>query len=276
MWRKMHVMTWGLLGLMVSAQGAPAQVIALQPDTKKLVPYAFVREADVMWSKRIWRTMDLREKVNHPYYYPLTPSQGRKSLFDVLKESIRMGRVTAYSNPLLDDEFKVPMTLVEAEAMFVRYDTVTRDKFGQEGETETVYLKEEVGSQDIKQYWIKEDWFFDRQRSVMEVRIIGLCPLKENKGEDGEVRGYQPMFWVYFPEIRPRLVTQHVYVTPNNAMPLTYDDLFMKRYFASYIHKESNVFDRSIIEYTSGINALLEAERVKEDIANFEQNLWHY
>jgi len=253
-----------------------AQVLAQPPDTvyKKIVPYVFVREADAMWAKRVWRTIDLREKINFPYYYPSQPSEGRMSLFDILKKGIRSGRITAYGNPFLDDQFTEPLTTAQAEKMFIRLDTITTID---ENEMEKrIPISEEVSSPDIKQYWIKEDWFFDRQRSVMDVRIIGICPLKENKGDDGEVRGYQPMFWVYFPEIRQSLANSHVYVYSNNSSPVSYDDLFMKRYFGSYIHKESNVFDRSITEYATGLNTLLEAERVKEEIANYEHDLWHY
>lgn len=277
---KMKVMVCAGVLFAVITQLALGQVLA-QPPGKRgkrerlIIPYPPLREADVMWEKRIWRTMDLREKVNHPYYYPLVPAQERMSLFDVLKTEIREGRVTAYGNPVIDDGFTVPLSRSEAEAIFVRYDTLMIDPI-EGGEPEPKAIKREVMASDIRQYWIKEDWFFDRQRSVMDVRIVGICPLKENVGDDGEVRGYQPMFWVYFPEIRQCLMDQDVYVTPNASMPLSFDDLFMKRYFSSFIHKESNVYDRSIAEYKSGIDALLEAERVKEDLLFYEHDLWHY
>jgi gliding motility associated protien GldN len=110
----------------------------------------------------------------------------------------------------------------------------------------------------------------------MEVRIIGICPLKESVSESGEVRGYQPLFWVYFPEARPVLARSEAFIRNNNSQRPTFDELFAKRFFNSYIHKESNVYDRSINEYKTGLDALLEAERVKEELFFFEHDMWHY
>jgi gliding motility associated protien GldN len=135
----------------------------------------------------------------------------------------------------------------------------------------------ETSSTDVMAYWIKEDWFFDRQRSVMEVRILGICPLaSKTDPSTGEVLGYKPLFWIYFPQLRPLLSKQSVFIGQNSSMPLTFEDMFQKRMFSSYVHKESNVYDRPISSYTSGLDALLESERVREDVMNFESDLWHY
>lgn len=255
--------------------GAPSGARA--SDKRKAIPYPYLREADVMWSKRVWRTLDLREKMNHPYYYPETPHNGLASLFDIIKGGVLNGCVTAFDNPAMDDEFKVQMSAEAAAALLVSQEYVEVEDPYNPGTYKLDTITNEVSSADVKAYWIKEDWFFDKQRSVMDVRIIGICPLKEKRDPNtGDILGYQPLFWCYFPQLRPLLVRQEVYTGQNNGQRLTYDDIFQKRFFASYIHKESTVYDRPIPAYLTGMDALLESERVKEDISNYESDLWHY
>lgn len=242
---------------------------------RKPIPYAPLREADVMWSKRVWRTIDLREKMNLPYYYPLEERRDLKSLFDVIKEGVRSGQLTAYGNPVLDDEFNSPMTKMDAESIFVQWDS-SMSINPVTGNEEMMKYKKEVSSGDVVQYWIKEDWFIDKQRSVMDVRILGLCPLVMKYSESGDPVGLKPLFWIYFPEARPLLAQNDVFLGFNNGQRLTFDDMFMKRMFSSYIHKESNVYDRWINSYATGTDVILESDRVKEDMMNYESDLWHY
>jgi len=264
---------FGVLDLAVLNGAAPSGTIL----TKKVVAYTYLVERDVLWSKRIWREIDLREKLNHPMYYPLEPTDGRASLWDIIRCNVEDGALTAYHpGPLLEDgEFKHPMTLPEVDALLVSYDTVWTPRLS-DGELEAVPITEHLESYSIKKYRLKEDWFFDKQRSVLEVRIVGLAPMKEVIGEDGEVRGYAPVFWLYFPECRYVFVNAVVFNRQNTAEQMSYDDLFWKRMFSSYIIKEANVFDRRINEEYTGINALLESEKVKDDIFRFEHDLWHF
>jgi gliding motility associated protien GldN len=246
--------------------------------TRKVVPYTHLREADVMWAKRVWRVIDLREKMNHSMYYPVEPINDRKSLFDIIKQALMVdGSITAYNpGPLLDDdEFKVPMLTSEIKAMFTTIDTTYTENL-ETGEFEPVIQTIELESREIMQYKLKEDWFFDRQRSVLDVRIIGIAPMKEVRGDDGEIRGYAELFWLYFPECRYVFANWDVFNRQNDSERRTYEDLFWKRMFSSYIIKEANVFDRRINEEYQGIDALLDAERVKNDIFLIEHDLWHF
>jgi len=246
------------------------------------IPYTYTREADVMWSKRVWRTIDLREKMNHPLYYPTSPINDRKSLFDVIKGGILSGEIDAFDNPLFVDDFSIKMTKPQINDLFYQTYTISQEDPFNPGTYKDVITVTELSSADIIQWWVKEDWYFNKQTSTMEVRILGLCPLKaKTDPSTGEVIGVMPLFWVYFPQCRPFLAQSEVFNSKNDAQRMSYDDLFMKRMFASYVFKESNVYniggnDRPINSYSTGIDALMEADRVKEEIFNKEHDVWHF
>ena len=242
--------------------------------TRRVVPYTHVREADVMWHRRIWREIDLREKINHPLYYPVIPIQDRKSLFDVIKYAVVEEKTLTAYDPV-DDEFTGPWTV--AEAIGKMGDSLTimiEDEWGDPSIPQITY--NEVTSDAIVKYRLKEDWFFDNERSIMDVRIIGICPYMIATDENGNYKGIKPIFWIYFPEARYVFANYDVFNRQNDAERRTFEDIFWKRLFNSYILKRSNVYDRYSIDYLTGIDLLLEADRIKEDIFNMEHDLWHF
>ena len=242
------------------------------------IMYTSIREADVMWSKKVWRRIDLRQKMNYPYYYPIDPIADRKSLFEVISVGLfTNGTLTAYDpGPLGDnDQFDIALSTEEVKNKIESYDSVEVYLI-EEDETILVPDTTIITSADVIMYEIKEEWFFDKQRSVMDVRIIGICPMVEKRDEEtGEVRGLMPLFWIYFPALRFELAQYRAF-NRHNGVRLTYEDMIQKRMFSSYIIKEDNVYDRFINEYTAGIDALLEAERIKNEIFFYEHDLWHY
>ncbi len=246
--------------------------------TKRVVPYPHLREADVMWSKRIWRTIDLKEKLNHPLYYPLEDLNNRSSLFNVIKKAlITDNSITAYGlGPTLDDdEFKYPLQFSQVDSILNPTELIDIESLDSD-EVFTEEVTVSIESEKVTQYQIKEQWVFDRQRSERYVRILGICPRAEVYDENGEFRAYKPLFWLYYPECRYVFQNAWVFNAHNDAERRSFEEIFQKRRFASYIHKEENVYDRPISLYALGLDALLEAERIKEELFLLEHDLWHY
>jgi gliding motility associated protien GldN len=254
---------------------------------RKVQPYPHLRAADVMWSRKIWREIDLREKINHPFYYPEYDGEehrieDRKSLINVIYDAILVGELTAYANAALDDEFKQEMTPEEFDNVGGAKTVTQLVRDWSVDEDDPVYIQKTVripfDRNSVKKWRIKEEWYFDKQRSVMDVRIIGLCPMQEGKGEDGELTGFfDPLFWVYFPDARPYLAKAEIFnLMKNDAERRTFDDIFWKRMFSSVIIKESNVMDRKVNEYMIGLDAILKSEEIKAELFNIEHDLWEY
>ncbi len=263
--------------------------------TKRVIQYTHLREADVMWSKRVWRTIDLREKMNHPLFYPEEPISDRMALWDVIKYGVlKEGSLTVYEPIEFDDQFRFPVKPANGNISSPEFRKRLESFFGEQQvvqkldeNDEPMYdmdtgdeiydtLTIEYVANQIIRYEIKEDWFFDKQRSVMDVRIIGISPVVYyTNPETGDVMGTQNLFWLYFPECRYVFQNFFVYNRDNDAMRMSFDDLFWKRQFSSYIHKESNVFDRTIFPSWDGVDALLESERIKDEMFKIEHDVWH-
>ncbi len=241
---------------------------------QKPIPYPHVRKADVMWKKRIWREIDFRQKFNQKFYYPVDQQKDWKSFIMVLLDALKEGgQMTAYdiSNT---DELLVPITYNEIVGRQIdTIHNIGRRPYPPYEEFDTMIITNFDPSK-VMRLRIKEDWYFDKQRSQMMVRIIALCPvlIVERDGQEQT----SPMFWVSYAEARNVFAQALVFNQFNSAQRLTYDELFWKRLFDSYIYKEQNVYDRRINAYATGVDALLESERIKNEMFSFEEDLWQY
>jgi len=249
---------------------------------KAPIQYSYLREADVFWAKDIYRIIDLKQKQNHPLYYPTSPIGDRISLVDLILKGIDTEGIRAFSTNDRLNEFTIPLTREQIDRAFkAEIDTIKAVDVSTNQLIESIINKPRR-TDEIKQIMVKEKWFFDRNHSVMNVRIIGLCPILvynklDDQGLPTDVVIKEQTLWVYFDEIRPLLSNHEIFNRNNDAQRISFDDFFMQRRFNSYIFAESNVYDnRWINSYTVGVDCLLEADRIKEMLFDIEHDLWEY
>ncbi len=239
----------------------------------KVTPYAPLREADVIFSKRIWREIDTRDKMNQ---FLASPKQ---RLIDIIMKAVEAGELTAYDPTATKDDpggdgFSRPLTPAQAKSRMAdstlveKFDKNTGEKIG------STMQAGEFNPDSVIKFRIKEDWIFDKQRSMFEPRIVGIAPMIKLKAAAGVNLDYQPAFWIYFQEARQLLSVKEAVSRNNDATGLSFDDIFMKRLFASYIVKESNDKDERIKDYAQGIDKLYESERIKKKLMDWELDLW--
>ncbi len=234
---------------------------------KPVLAWDVPNERDILWQKRIWRVIDVREKMNLPFTYPEAP------FFEILTKAALNGELTLYSTET--EDFTYPLTEADLDQILHRYDTI--EVWPLEGQFPTLkVVANDIFYEDIKRFRIKEMWYFDSKNSRLSVRILGIAPMQDVYDENGNFKYEKPMFWVNYPGARELLARETVYVTGNEAARMTWEDLFEMRLFSSYIYKEGNVRNNRLKDLYSGVDLLLEADKIKQEIFNYEHDLWEY
>jgi len=242
------------------------------------LPYEHLRWDDALFAEKVWRELDLREKMNQTFRYDAKDDNGSQVFIDMLLKAVNSGEVTAFT----DERFTTPMTTAEVGQLTVgSADTVAEYDVNDINKIKGyVVTRASFDAKSVTKLRIKEEWVFDREASKYFCRILGICPLKTEYLPNGQERGVSQMFWVYYPDLRPMLAKNEVYNPKNMGQSrMTWEELFESRMFSSYIIKSTldNSANRTIKQYIKDpILALLEGENIKEKIFNFEQDLWSY
>lgn len=291
----------------------PAQLIS---DNDKPLAYGYVDDRDVLMGKTTWEIIDLNEKINFPLYFPVDTANigaDRRSLYDVLTKAMKNGKITEV---YADSYFNTKKSLKDIEGSLSRIDTTDagRELINQYpddyksrvvkkkvvtgtgkkkvvtyvdevvGPTRTVpseyILKQDLTAADVSQYKIKGYWYFDKRQSELKYRLLGICPVTPDVYTmNSDEKDYIELFWIFYPNSRAALHEAKAFNDSNSALPISFDQILNSRRFNAVVYKEENMYgDREIKEYMkdNAQNQLLESERVKEKIRNFEQDMWNY
>ena len=244
----------------------------LAADNDGPIPYGYVDDRDILWSKVVWEFIDLNQKINLPYYFPIDTtnlSLERRSLFHTILKGIKQGKIKeAYSDSFFTS--KITKEEIAQRLVNVREENGFTDTF-------------RIQTEDVAGYMIKGMWFFDKRQGELKYRLLALAPM----GKDVQTLGVQDiedeelyeLFWVFFPSIRDVLHDAKIFNPKNAAKPISFDHLLNARRFSSTIVREENIYgNRAIEDYVRGnsLFQLLEANKIKEDIRNREMDMWNY
>jgi gliding motility associated protien GldN len=239
-----------------------------------ITPWQPIREADVLWKKRVWREIDTRQKQNVAFRYTGDDESGGGMYIEILIDAIRNGKVTAFQ----DERFTIPLTAENVQEKVAGKSDTSESEDPITGEIKQVVTKREFNPDLITKFRLKEDWIFDKNLGRMVVRIVGIAPYLDRINTDGSFRMSIPLFWLYYPDIRGYNARFEVYNPGNNVNRMNWDEFFEKRVFSAYILKSdiNNPLQDDIKNYKSGIDALLESEAIREQIFNIEHDMWVY
>ena len=263
------------IGLKTAAQ--------LDSDNDKPLAYGYVHDRDVLMGKTTWEIIDLSEKINFSLYFPIDTANigsDRRSLYDVLTKAMKNGQITEVYT---DSYFNTKKSLQDIQGSLTRIDTTDAgsEQLNAGNKISDEYIiRQDLSAQDVTQYKIKGYWYFDKRQSELKYRLLGICPITPDVYTmNSDEKDYIELFWVFFPAAREVLHNAKAFNDKNSAMPVSFDQILNSRRFNSLIYKEENVYgDRAIEEYMkdNAQNQLLESERVKDKIRNFESDMWNY
>jgi len=245
----------------------------LSLENDKPLDYGYVNKRDILWSKVVWEFIDISQKINLPYFFPIQPINNRRSLFDNLIKGIKAGEIkdiyddsyftTKLTNEEIEDKLSYVRTSIGADGKKY-YDTITN------------------ASIDNKGYMIKGMWYFDKRHGELKYRLLAIGPIGKDvkrKQDDSTESIDKPLFWVFYPSARQVLHNSKVFNSMNSAQSISYDHMLNARRFNSVIVREENIYgNRAIEDYVRGnsLFQLLEANKIKEDIRNREMDMWNY
>lgn len=257
----------------------------IEYDNDRPLPYGYVDDRDVLWSRTTWEIIDLDQRVNFPLYYPIDTNNigaDRRSLYDVIVKNVKNGRI---QNVYADSYFTEQRTLKDIEASLVYSDTTDLgiEQFNAEGKVDKQYIRRfTLDAGDIEEWRVRGFWYVDKRQGELKYRLLGICPVANearSKAFPDAGDAKVELFWVWFPGAREVLHESKAFNNKNTSQPISYDHLLNSRRFAGVIYKEDNVQgDRKVEDYINdnALMQLMESDRIRDRIRNIEMDLWNY
>lgn len=245
------------------------------------------RNDDVVWSRVVYRVIDMREKQNYQLYFPVRSNDEYQSLFHLMLDAICNG-VNVYKkdardlkpsfNEVLEGEelSKIFAYDNDVENNLIRVNPVTQQRSIEK--TQYVpYVKNQL------KFLIQEIIFLDKHTSRMYTKIMAIAPLYALHPDNVESKESMQYFlssvmcWFSFDELRPQLAKQYLIPNGNETERLTFDEFFSQKLYSSYLLGDSNMFNRMLLQYVVDPTKIKkEQNRIETEIMNFEQDLWEY
>lgn len=258
----------------------PEQILA---DNDMPLEYGYVDKRDVLWAKTTWEKIDLDERINFPLYYPIDTIQigsERRSLYDVLLANIKNGKIQKIYS---DSYFTEERTLDDLKSTLSKVDTLDLgyEQFNAGETVDPQYIEiTTIGAADISEFHIRGYWYFDKRQGELRYRLLAIAPVAPDVNFlDDDEPDMVELFWIWYPDVREILHHSMAFNRKNTSFPFTYDHILNARRFNSIIYKEDNIQgDREVNDYIvdNALMQLLESERIKESIRNFEMDMWSY
>ncbi len=249
---------------------------------KKAMPYPFLRESDVVWRTTIWRKIDFNESFNQFFYFPFEAeknTQGRINLINLILQAVNNGSFEIYE----DDDMKIPQDVATALRQTMSVSTkeneVGEDEWG-EPIIQIDTIRDPLDAASVKMAQLKEFWYIDKQDTRQKVRIVGMSfqYTKDVIKAGNQDTQTDWTFWVPmdYMTVRQVLINANAYVETNDVAERSYDDIFVQRFFDSYVTRESNTHNRAITDYLTGVDAIYESQMIEEKIFDIESDMWEY
>ncbi|MDG1141184.1 MAG: gliding motility protein GldN [Flavobacteriaceae bacterium] len=259
----------------------------LEANNSSPIAYGYVDDRDILWQKTVWETIDLDERINFPYYYPTINngllSSTRKSLFRILIDNINSGDISEiYSDSYFNDKLIAEDLEERLISKKLSPSGIEKSNSGEQV-TENDYDIYKIETDKVVQYRIKGTWYVNKRLGELKYRLLGIAPVAPDvstlsDGPAAMADALVPLFWVWFPDARKALNNSQVFNSKNSSQPITFDNMLNSRRFNSVIYQEENVYeDRAVNQYIyeDALRQLLESERIKSEIRDFEQDLWN-